>query len=52
MVRSIVGSLKAVGSGQWTLAAFAAALAARERKWSATAAPAHGLYLVSVEYDN
>lgn len=52
MVRSIVGSLKMVGSGQWTLDDFSAALAARERNRSAMAAPAHGLYLVSVEYDN
>jgi tRNA pseudouridine38-40 synthase len=52
MVRSIVGSLKMVGSGRWSFDDFAEALAARERKRSATAAPAHGLYLVSVEYDN
>lgn len=52
MVRSIVGSLKAVGCGKWSVGDFADALAARERKRSATAAPAHGLYLVSVEYDN
>jgi tRNA pseudouridine38-40 synthase len=52
MVRSIVGSLKAVGAGQWSPDAFGAALAARERKRSATAAPAQGLYLVAVEYDD
>ena len=52
MVRSIVGSLKMVGCGQWSISDFAEALAARERKRSATLAPAHGLYLVSVEYDN
>ncbi len=52
MVRSLVGSLKEVGSGKWSVDAFAAALAARERKESATAAPAHGLYLVAVEYDD
>lgn len=52
MVRSLVGSLKEVGSGKWSVDAFAAALAARERKESATAAPAHGLYLISVEYDD
>ncbi len=51
MVRSIVGSLKAVGSGKWTSEMLAGALAARQRKRSATAAPAHGLYLVSVEYN-
>lgn len=52
MVRSVVGSLKAVGSGRWTVDDFAAALAACERKRSESAAPAHGLYLMSVEYDN
>lgn len=52
MVRSIVGSLKVVGCGKWSVGDFADALAAQERKRSATAAPAHGLYLISVEYDN
>ena len=52
MVRSTVGSLKMVGCGKWSIGDFADALAARERRRSATAAPAHGLYLVSVEYDN
>jgi len=51
MVRSVVGSLKMVGSGRWSVDDFAGALRARERKRSATAAPAHGLYLVAVEYD-
>ena len=51
MVRSVVGSLKMVGSGRWSVDDFAVALRARERKRSATAAPAHGLYLVAVEYD-
>ena len=50
MVRSVVGSLNIVGSGKWSVDEFAAVLAARDRKRSATAAPAHGLYLVSVEY--
>lgn len=52
MVRSIVGSLKMVGSGKWSINDFADALQACDRKRSATAAPAHGLYLISVEYDN
>jgi len=51
MVRSLVGSLKEVGCGKWHVDEFIAAFAARDRKESATAAPAHGLYLVSVEYD-
>ncbi len=52
MVRSLVGSLKAVGDGRWSVDDFAAALEARDRRRSASAAPAHGLYLFSVEYEN
>ncbi len=52
MVRSLVGSLRKVGEGRWSVDDFAAALAARDRKRSASAAPAHGLYLVAVEYDS
>jgi tRNA pseudouridine38-40 synthase len=51
MVRSLVGSLKMVGTGEWTVEQFAGAFQARERSHSATAAPAHGLYLVSVNYE-
>lgn len=50
MVRSVVGSLREVGCGKWSVDDFAAAMASRQRKRSATSAPAHGLYLVSVEY--
>ncbi len=52
MVRSVVGSLKEVGCGKWSVDDFAAAMASRQRKRSATSAPAHGLYLVSVEYND
>jgi tRNA pseudouridine38-40 synthase len=52
MVRSLVGSLRAVGDGKWSVDDFAAALEARDRRRSASAAPAHGLYLLSVEYEN
>lgn len=50
MVRSLVGSLKAVGDGSWTVDEFVAALRACERGRAATTAPAHGLYLISVTY--
>jgi tRNA pseudouridine38-40 synthase len=50
MVRSIVGSLKAVGEGRWTVEQFEAALAACDRSRSGQAAPAQGLTLVSVTY--
>lgn len=51
MVRSITGSLKRVGDGSWSVNDFKNALEAIDRKRSAAAAPAWGLYLVSVTYD-
>lgn len=50
MVRSIVGTLKAVGDQSWTIDEFVAAFMACERGRAATTAPAHGLYLESVTY--
>lgn len=52
MVRSIVGSLKLVGDGSWRVEEFKNALHAMNRQRSAAVAPAWGLYLVSVQYDN
>lgn len=52
MVRSIVGSLKLVGDGSWTVESFEAALQAQDRAAAGATAPAHGLYLVSVTYEN
>lgn len=52
MVRSIVGSLVAVGSGSWSVADFASALASGDRNRSAAAAPPHGLYLATILYDD
>lgn len=49
-VRSMVGSLKKVGEGKWAVAEVAAALAACDRARSGPVAPAHGLYLVAVDY--
>jgi tRNA pseudouridine38-40 synthase len=49
-VRSMVGTLKKVGEGKWTVVEVAAALAARDRARSGPVAPAHGLYLVAVDY--
>jgi tRNA pseudouridine38-40 synthase len=51
MVRSLVGSMKAVGEGSWSTADFKAALASRDRGRSAQTAPAHGLFLHSVTYE-
>ena len=50
MVRSIVGSLKMVGEGRWTVEQFEAALAACDRSRSGKVVPAQGLTLVSVTY--
>lgn len=49
-VRSMVGTLKLAGEGKWSRADVAAALAARDRSACGPVAPAHGLYLVAVDY--
>jgi tRNA pseudouridine38-40 synthase len=49
-VRSMVGSLKLVGQNKWTAADLAEALSARDRRACGPVAPAHGLYLVGVDY--
>ncbi|MCP4361035.1 MAG: tRNA pseudouridine(38-40) synthase TruA [Chloroflexi bacterium] len=52
MVRSIVGSMKLVGDGTWTVDEFAAALQAKDRSFAGKTAPPQGLYLVSVTYEH
>jgi tRNA pseudouridine38-40 synthase len=49
-VRNIVGTLKLVGEGKWTVADIVAALAARDRGRAGPTAPADGLYLTHVDY--
>ena len=49
-VRSMVGSLKLVGEGRWTVSEMRAALDARDRKRCGALAPSRGLYLVRVDY--
>jgi len=51
MVRTIVGTLVAVGDGSRPLEWPAAVLAARDRRQAGQTAPPHGLYLVSVMYE-
>ncbi|MCA9948420.1 MAG: tRNA pseudouridine(38-40) synthase TruA [Anaerolineales bacterium] len=51
MVRSLVGSLAAVGDGSWSVTDFADALYACDRRRSGSAAPPQGLSLVSVVYE-
>jgi len=50
MVRSLVGTLKLVGSGDWSPADFESAMAAADRRQSATPAPPNGLCLIEVIY--
>ena len=50
MVRSLVGSLVAVGTQSWRVDDFAAAFFACDRNRSAAAAPPQGLYLASITY--
>ena len=49
-VRSMVGSLVAVGDGKWSADDLAAALAARDRTACGQVAPPDGLYLMRVDY--
>jgi tRNA pseudouridine38-40 synthase len=49
-VRSMVGTLKKVGEGRWPERAVGEALAACDRGRCGPVAPAHGLYLVAVDY--
>lgn len=49
-VRNMVGTLVYVGMGKWSVADVAAALEAKDRREGGPMAPAHGLYLMRVEY--
>ena len=49
-VRSMVGSLAAVGEGKWSADDLAKALAARDRAAAGPTAPAAGLYFTRVDY--
>jgi len=49
-VRNMVGTLKLVGEGKWSVRDVAKALAARDRAAAGATAPAEGLYLVDVKY--
>lgn len=51
MVRSIAGSLLAVGRGEMEIETIARAIETRDRSLSGATAPAHGLTLLSVQYD-
>lgn len=49
-VRSLVGTLKKVGEGFWTPDDVQKVLEARDRTRCGPVAPAHGLYLIGVDY--
>ena len=49
-IRSLVGSLKLVGAGKWSVKDFDNALKAKSRQRCGTQAPAAGLYLTKVDY--
>jgi tRNA pseudouridine38-40 synthase len=49
-VRSLVGSLKLVGEGNWSADDLQSALEARDRARCGPVAPAEGLYLIRVDY--
>jgi tRNA pseudouridine38-40 synthase len=51
-VRSMVGSLEHVGAGKWSVGDLQAALEARDRARCGQVAPAHGLFLARVDYDD
>lgn len=49
-VRSMVGSLSLVGTGQWSREDLQAALEAKDRQCAGPNAPPYGLYLTQVDY--
>ncbi|MGB3390864.1 MAG: tRNA pseudouridine(38-40) synthase TruA [Pseudaminobacter sp.] len=49
-VRSMVGTIKRVGEGAWSVDDVGAALAARDRAACGSVAPPYGLYLTGVDY--
>jgi tRNA pseudouridine38-40 synthase len=51
MVRAIAGTLVEVGEGRRTAASIAALLGGGTRADAGRTAPAHGLFLVGVDYD-
>jgi tRNA pseudouridine38-40 synthase len=51
MVRNAVGTLVEIGLGRREAASMASVLASRDRAQAGPTSPAHGLFLVSVDYE-
>ena len=49
-VRSLVGSLKMVGDGSWSIQDFDKALKSKDRSKCGALAPSEGLYFMEVKY--
>ncbi len=49
-VRNMVGTLKLIGEAKWSVDTIEQILAARSRSAAGPTAPAHGLYLIRVDY--
>ncbi|MGB1103200.1 MAG: tRNA pseudouridine(38-40) synthase TruA [Crocinitomicaceae bacterium] len=52
MIRAIVGTLIEVGQGRWNLADFEKIIASQDRTKAGKSAPAQGLFLAKIEYEN
>jgi tRNA pseudouridine38-40 synthase len=50
MVRAIVGTMIEVGAKKRTLEEFRKIITSKNRSNAGTSAPAHGLYLINIEY--
>ena len=50
MVRAIVGTLVAVGENKLSIQDFIEIIESKDRSKAGVSVPAHGLYLVKVEY--
>jgi tRNA pseudouridine38-40 synthase len=50
MVRAMVGTLTQLGEGKFSYEKFRQIIESRDRKNAGVSVPAHGLYLVSIDY--
>ena len=50
MVRAVVGTMIELGRGKISLSDFEAIIEAKDRSAAGYSVPAHGLYLIDIEY--